>query len=126
MINAEFLSQCSDEQINKGVAWCVVSNANISMKLTSEKYSFAASFLRSKSNKTLINYKLYCTSPNDIMPIAFANEVFVIPCLDGGYMASDGVYDTEIEHIIGECNWATNANPLRAICEVYILMSVNK
>jgi len=124
MINAEFLSQCSDEQINKGVAWCVVSNANISMKLTSEKYSFAASFLRSKSNKTLINYKLYCTSPNDIMPIAFANAIS-LETHDGSMWWADApiIKDDSLEKTITSRELK---NPLRAICEVYILMSVNK
>ena len=121
MITQEFLSQCSDEQINKGVAWIEI----VRLSKILPAYSVNRGDIGSGASIGLINTN-YCTNPNDIMPIAFANEVFVIPCLDGGCMASDGVYDTEIEHIIGECNWATNANPLRAICEVYILMSVNK
>jgi hypothetical protein len=118
MINEEFLASCTEEQIEKGVAWCIVSNANISMKLISEKYSFSASFLRSKCNKILTNHNLYCTNPNYIMPIAIANDI--------EFVRRKGIGDRR--EFIASKNLinSVNKNPYRAICEVYILMSVNK
>lgn len=113
MINAEFLSRCSDEQISKGVAWIEAGKLSVY-----GRYSW--------TTRLMTNPPAYCTNPNDIMPIAFANGIFVIPCIDGKYMASNGVYDLAIDEIVDECNWSLKTNPLRAICEVYILMSVNK
>jgi hypothetical protein len=70
----------------------------------------------------------YCTKPNDIMQCAFDNNISLMYDWEelNMYTAigkrseirSLGEYKTPIE--------ITIKNPLRAICEVYILMSVSK
>lgn len=107
MIDSKFLSQCTDDQINKGVAWvrfCGVVEADDDWK----DYIDLSDIPK---NPTWPNY---CTNPNDIMPIAFANGISLGPALENEWVA----------RLNGFIRY--NANPLRAICEVYILMSVSK
>tara|TARA_R110000737_G_scaffold316641_1_gene327030 strand:- start:27 stop:410 length:384 start_codon:yes stop_codon:yes gene_type:complete len=127
MINAEFLSQCSDEQINKGVAWAKIKSLPLIDK-RGGRYELYRLF----SNALIHDLSDYgfdpCEYPNDIMPIAFANNISIDlskpysdlvgddAIINGKYLA----YSQDIEFS------AYNENYLRAICEVYILMSVNK
>lgn len=110
MINQEFLSQCTDEQINLGVAWLKCKKLSIH-----GRYSW--------TTRLLTNPPKYCTSPNDIMPIAFANRINLVS--PGGRHSK---WTASQSHNGGM--WSindfvrSNENPLRAICEVYILMSV--
>ena len=120
-ITTQFLSQCTDEQINKGVAWIEASkcetgtgDGNFDMRLT------VSQEIESKAERSGLWVSpaatfLPCTDPSDIMPIAFANRIDVIARgIDNDWYAAYGKHKT------------INANPLRAICEVYILMSVSK
>ena len=119
-ITTQFLSQCTDEQINKGIAWVEASkcetgtgDGNFDMRLT------VSQEIESKAERSGLWVSpaatfLPCTDPSDIMPIAFANGIGVEPPESGAnYNENYKVYS---EHL----------NPLRAICEVYILMSVSK
>jgi hypothetical protein len=118
MITQEFLSQCSDEQINKGAAWLEASKANI------KRHGF---FIASKHycNRITMGCAMFsfepCANPNDIMPIAFANRIDIKHDYDV-LESVTALIGNEDDYLY----WATNTNPLRAICEVYILMSVNK
>lgn len=123
MITQEFLSQCTDEQINFGVAW---------LEAKSDKSNCWRIPYNNMLFKNIINHEFEpCTNPNDIMPIAFANEISLKSCdeydVDGNivkqWVAYNGGDYRQVEYK-KERSW--NANPLRAICEVYILMSVNK
>lgn len=107
MINQEFLSQCTDEQINKGVAWLVTK---------SDPSKFGAAFLHGVIVLDEFYPTKYCTRPNDAWPIILENKISIIDWLDG--------WEAFENKAIGAKSY--NTNPLRAICEVYILMSVSK
>jgi len=120
MINAEFLSQCSDEQINKGVAWCNVTNKNIPMLHTPD-----SAFDNLWCNAVLSKIRPFCSMPDAIMPIAFANQIAIMPDSDGSWKS--GRLPSNPAMTFGWSNFVRGyKNPLRAICEVYILMSANK
>lgn len=103
----EFLSKCTDDEINKGVAWIEAKRLgfdNPCEYMSQNGFIFSTKWAFSP-----------CTNPNDIMLIAFANRIDVIARgIDNDWYAAYGKHKT------------LNANPLRAICEVYILMSVSK
>jgi len=126
MINQEFLSQCSDDQINKGVAWCRAGQLG---------FANPCEFLSRKSNNPEKQYFILtasddwdfkpCTNPNDIMLIAFANNFLIEP--PNFFTNKWSVTKYYIVENIGERSVkATSINPLRAICEVYILMMAAK
>jgi hypothetical protein len=107
MITQQFLQSCTDEQINKGVAWlrfCGMVEDGDDWK----EYIDLADIPKDPV------WPEYCANPNDIMPIAFANGIGIRFSLDNGWIARNKVV------------LSYSDNPLRAICEVYILMSVNK
>ncbi len=112
MINQEFLSQCSDDQINKGVAWLTIKEWGYGNehKRKSIDYYCCQGLL----NSVTAGNVNYCTNPNDIMPIAFANGIGIRFSLDNGWIARNKV------------TISFSTNPLRAICEVYILMMAAK
>jgi hypothetical protein len=108
MITTEYLAGCSDEQINHGVAW-----------LECKKLSFSEDCQVRSYKDNLISLDgefdfVPCQNPNDIMPIAFANKISIGPALTNEWVA-------RLNGFI-----CYNTNPLRAICEAYILMSVAK
>ena len=125
MITPEFLQGCTDEQINMGVGWLEAKKANIKNRLL-------------HSWSTLDGDVVWCgryfkpsSYPNDAMPIAFDNSISLKSAdeydFDGNlvkqYVAYDGSDWRNVEH--GKQRvW--NKNPLRAICEVYLLMSNEK
>jgi len=120
MINAEFLASCSEEQINKGVAWCQVA-FSVDKAMASENVEL----YRYGMNYDMSVPRHYCTNANDIMPIAFANNFLIEP--PNFFTNKWSATKYYIVENIGERSVkATNTNPMRAICEVYILMSVNK
>ena len=108
MITQDFLSQCSDEQINKGVAWIEAMSGDDTIYVHPCDAWFSS----------VINY---CSNPKIIMPIAFGNKIDIRHDYEtlGSVTALIGDEDDYLY-------WVTNQNPYRAICEVYILMSVNK
>ena len=106
MITPEFLQSCADEQINKGVAWLEV-NKEFNLSDMCKFQYFAC-------NAYLTDFRDYCTNPNDAMPVAFANFISLRFSRDNGWIARKGM------HV------CFNKNPLRAICEVYLLMSNDK
>ena len=123
MITQEFLSQCSDEQINKGVAWLECKKSDINNGL------FGSWVMINDQPTWHGRYFKPSSYPNDIMPIAFANEISIEKeegeeewCAMSGVRYADGYYYPVQAYDM----FSTNTNPLRAICEVYILMSVNK
>tara|TARA_R110000868_G_C10865457_1_gene761841 strand:- start:742 stop:1098 length:357 start_codon:yes stop_codon:yes gene_type:complete len=118
MITQEFLSQCSDEQINRGVAWLRIME--LSKFIFPHDVGIGADGIHYGASIGLLNVR-YCANPNDIMPIASANRIDIKHDYD--------VLESVTALIGDEDNylyWATNTNPLRAICEVYILMSANR
>jgi hypothetical protein len=120
MINSEFLASCNPEEIDRGVVWCLASKTTI-RKLNyfnADKYFTNRVFVGS-----LRRWFNPCQSANDIMPIAFANKIGLLPPENNSWEA---VFDDLILEHSYPCYrlYAENTNPLRAICEVYILMSV--
>lgn len=113
MISKEFLESCTDEQINKGVGWIEI--IRLSRMLPS--YCVNAGNIGSGASAGLLKTN-YCANPNDTMPIAFANDI--------EFLRRRGI--GEKREFIASKNLinSVNKNPYRAICEVYILMSVNK
>ena len=127
-ITPNFLSQCTDEQINRGVAWLEAKAAIINSY---------GNWWRSVGEPNIIykgsfsNHFQPCVWPNDIMPIAFANGI-------GMYSHTKNKIDVRVTDMwagrveyyssLGQYRsvYSKNANPLRAICEVYILMMVAK
>lgn len=71
-----------------------------------------------------LGYDSFCSHPNSIMPIAFDNKIR----LDCANRFSSELMHWEAVGYVqrASCNSykfkSTNKNPLRAICEVYILM----
>jgi hypothetical protein len=123
MINAEFLASCTDEQINRGVAWLVVKEWGLGNKHKRKSIDYYCS--QGLFNSVAVGNVNYCTNPSDIMPIAFANNFLIEP--PNFFTSKWTIKKYYIVDNIGERNIsATNTNPLRAICEAYILMSVNK
>lgn len=118
MITQEFLSQCSEEQINKGVAWL---ESKKGVKAFSQRRDQLLKFTSLSVSYGLASNFNPCTNPNDIMPIAFANKVDIRHDYDV-LESVTALIGNEDDYLY----WATNTNPLRAIAEVYILMSVNK
>jgi hypothetical protein len=125
MINAEFLGNCSDEQINKGVVWLAIKEwgSDSNHKRKSIDYYCSQGLL----NSVTAGNVNYCANPSDIMPCAFDNGIGLIfddESIKPNWIAiaekvtgrHHEYYDIEVQ----------NTNPLRAICEVYILMSVAK
>ncbi|WP_339892127.1 hypothetical protein [uncultured Alteromonas sp.] len=122
MITQEFLSQCSEEQINKGVAW-VESKEGV--KAFSQRRDQLLKFTSLSVSYGLASNFNPCANPNDIMPIAFANGIAIMPDSDGSWKS--GRLPSNPEMTFGWSNFVRGyKNPLRAICEVYILMSFNK
>ena len=120
-ITAQFLSQCTDEQINKGVAWLLVSKFSLMTKGDRNELDYYAAI--DIFNRVEWGFNNYCTNPSDIMPIQIANRIDLYfnsqdfsKCPHGAYKYLGPSKGLDVE----------NANPLRAICEVYILMSVSK
>ena len=134
-ITTQFLSQCTDEQINKGIAWVEASkcetgtgDGNFDMRLT------VSQEIESKAERSGLWVSpaatfLPCTDPSDIMPIAFANGIGVEPPESGAnyneWEAGSGLFIRE-NGVQNYKVYSEHLNPLRAICEVYILMSVSK
>ena len=107
MIAPEFLQSCTDEQINKGVAWLQVARS-VDEALASEDVEL----YRYGMNYDISSPRHYCTSPNDAWPVVLENRIGIKPRgVDSDWYA----YQGKIEVI--------NSNLLRAAMEVYILMS---
>ena len=113
-ITKEFLSQCTDEQINKGVAWLQIK----SFRLTSN-YGIRDSLDMHAARIMLMIPYNYCTNPNDIMPIAFANNISITTKPDE-HIGKPFAFSTGVLGRTVHCD--SNDELLRAICEVYILM----
>lgn len=111
MITPEFLQSCTDEQINKGVAW-LQAKAAIINSYGNWWHSVGEPNIIYKGSFS--NHFQPCVWPNDIMPIAFANFISLRFSRDNGWVARKGM------HV------SFNKNPLRAICEVCILMECSK
>ena len=110
MITAEFLKSCTDEQINKGVAWLDAKNL---------------SYFRCWNGDLFIDFQARyspCTNPNDAWPIIKSERINLIS-------PPEHRHEWKACATIGGGNWslndftATSENPLRAAMEVYILMS---
>jgi hypothetical protein len=110
MINEQFLSNCTDEQIERGVEWTRCKNLSIYEQSNNM-------FL----NVFIVDTPKYCSKPNDIMPIAFSNKIDIRHDYEVLGLPTALISD-EVDYLY----WTTNKNPLRAICEVYILMNINK
>lgn len=114
MINAEFLSQCGDEQINFGVAWLEAkADKSNSWRIPYNNMLF-------KGN---IDHEFEpCTNPSDAWPIIewiFNQDVTF--AMNGG-----GIMTGNLGSKYGGIKLDIAAKPLRAAMEVYILMSVNR
>jgi hypothetical protein len=108
MINAEFLAGCGDEQVNAGVAWLESSKLNILHVEFDSPWRVSGHGVISSYGRKFFS----CHNPSDIMPIAFANKINMRFSVNNGWLARN-------KSIL-----SYNTNPLRSICEVYILMSV--
>jgi len=109
MITPEFLQSCTDEQINKGVAWLgVKSLLDLRSSRNCEIYKAAAKniLLRSISGKDD-----YCINPDISWSVILDNRISIGPALGNEWVA----------RLNGFIRY--NKNPLRAAMEVYILMS---
>lgn len=121
MINKDFLAGCSAEQISRGVAWLEASKLNIFHIQYDSPWKVNASGIISSYGRMFFS----CHNPNDTMPIAVRYGMSIeLPHVDLGYVGTISLYvqgDTDIS-----IDFTGDQNYLRAICEVYILMSVAK
>jgi hypothetical protein len=121
MISKEFLENCSDEQVNMGVAWLEAKSTTDIKKHIERVKSLSICGYEWWDRKVIF----YCKNPNDIMPIAFANRINLTS-------PSEHRDLWKASATKGGGNWSindfmsANLSPLRAIAEVYILMSVEK
>ena len=107
MITPEFLQACTPEQINKGVEWLKIKLEFKINRMNTLQFLLC--------NSRLITPKPYCTNPNSAMPIAFANGITIGPkSFSDDWRAFRSPYTS------------VSTNPLRTICEVYLLMSNDK
>ena len=120
-ITAQFLSQCIEDQINKGVAWLTIKEWGYGNEHKRKSIDYYCSHgLLNSVNAGNVNY---CTNPNDIMPIAFANNISITTKPDE-HIGKPFAFSTGVLGRTVHCD--SNSGLLRAICEVYILMSVVK
>lgn len=111
-LTPEFLQSCTNEQINKGVAW-----------LESREFGFnnPCEFMSYDNDLVFKSGDEYsfspCTSPNDAWPI-----------IDRSGITSGPVFTSSNRIKIATCKdfWIRNENGLRAAMEVYILMECSK
>ena len=117
MITQEFLSQCSEGQINKGVAW-LQSGVDVNFWADCETGALYKYF---KSSSDVERFES-CTNPSDAWPIIewIFNQGVTFAMNDGGIMTGN------LGSKYGGIKLDIAAKPLRAAMEVYILMSVNK
>jgi len=118
MITPAFLKSCTDEQINKGVAWRLIKSRQLSGVCSAQSeidHSFSQNLAKD------VDYGLFnpCTNPNDAWPIMMNNLISTTPRGRSSYAqpyASSGMLA-----IMVHCD--SNEELLRAAMEVYILMS---
>lgn len=113
MITPEFLQGCTDDQINKGVAWLEVKSFDLT-----HAHGIRSSLDMHAAISILMTPHNYCASPDDAMPIAFANEITIKPmnnCMWPDWWES---FENKAEGVK-----SYNKNPLRAAMGVYLLMS---
>lgn len=122
MITKQFLSTCTDEQINKGVAW--LESKKLGLENPCEFMSYDNDLIFKDGEYSFSP----CTNPNDAMPIAFANEISLMRDWERSGMYTAIGTRSEVRSL-GEHKKPieiTIKNPLRAAMEVYILMSAEK
>lgn len=125
MITPEFLKSCTDEQINKGVAWCEASKCEAGTGDGSFEMRLAISQeIESRTNILGIRVSAAatfkpCTSPNDAWPIMMNNLISTTP--RGGSSYAQPYASSGMLAIMVHCD--SNEELLRAAMEVYILMS---
>lgn len=118
MITQEWLESCTDEQINKGVAWLAIKEwgADSNHKRKSIDYYCSKGLLNSIAGRKVD----YCTNPNDAWPII--EDVFskgVSFAINSG-----GIMTGNLGAKYGGIKLDIECSPLRAAMIVYILMSV--
>lgn len=125
MIDKDFLQSCTDEQINKGVAWLRVSEFSLMTKDEQNELDYYAAI--DIFNRADWGFDDYCANPNDAWHIILGNEISLLHD-NGLWEASIDFYGNESEHGTDELlsKVAIGKNPLRAACEVYLLMSNEK
>ena len=126
MIDKEFLQGCTDEQINKGVAWCEASKADcLTDDFTHNDRLSTTQRGHIKSNSAW-HADIHpdftpCTSPNDAWPIMMANNIVTVPNNEDSRVVGKNL-STECIAV-----WVdSNDKLLRAAMEVYLLMSNEK
>lgn len=118
MINKEFLSRCTDRQINRGVAWILASNMDFSNNNVGFYEDCDIGVIWHYEDTGTIKKFNPCSNPNDIMLIMFNNGLQLMPV----FIKSNRLWRAMSQQL----QYSVNENPLRAICECYILMNVNK
>ena len=103
MITPEFLSTCTDDQINFGVAWLEAK------KDSANSWRIPYNNMLFKGN---INHQFEpCTNPNDAWPIIYDNNILIRPMFNEGKFWLAQIYQTK----------SYSKNPLRAAMEVYLM-----
>lgn len=116
MITQEWLESCTDDQIDKGVAWLEANKLDISKD---RKFLiFDDEFLVGMYSEPVY----YCTNPNDAWPIMMANIISTTP--RGSESFAQPYASSGMLAIVSHCE--NNNQLLRAAMIVYILMSVYK
>ena len=110
MITPEFLQGCTDEQINMGVSWLKIKLEFDMGRMNTLQFLLC--------NSRLITPRPYCTNPNDAWPIMMSNDIDICRRKGVSYRRETIARNGLIQVI--------NENGLRAVCEVYILMSNEK
>ena len=107
MIDQKFLQGCTDEQIEKGVAWLKVVNENLPMIPSSN-----SELLSGWANAALTFPNNCCSIPNDAWPIILESRIGITFGQSG---------ERAVKMLNGKTIQVINENPLRAAMEVYLL-----
>ena len=119
MITKKQLQAMSDFEVNKALAE--------SLGMTVKDYALQVCLCGYDGLDSTWDERDYCSTPNDIMPLAFEHNISIISC-DGGntWWAK---YATEINHQFIMCSKQSyrDANALRAIaCCLIIVLQEQK
>lgn len=108
-LTREQISNLSDIELNRAMVWLYPELNSFLWVDTGAKVWVGPRRPTNPSWSYLLNYNL-------TMPLAFGNNLTVIPCMTGRYLVTRYAGTENVE--------AANKNPLRALCEVLVMIAM--
>ena len=110
-LTREQISGLSDIELNRAMIWCYPPSRTVTYIDQSNVLRY---YIESRWKLDPANY---LTDYNLTMPMVFSNNLAVIPCMTGRYLVTRYAGTENVE--------AANKRPLRAICEVLLLIAMD-